>query len=126
MNEQQFGNRLRQALNDAYDISPAAESRLRSARQMALARQRREVRSPSLAWAGKARGHFSTDLTHRVSALLLSGLLLLTGLAAVSFWYNARIAEEIVEIDSAVLTGELPIDAYLDKGFGAWLKHSSD
>jgi len=126
MNEQQFGNRLRQALNDAYDIPPAAEARLRSARQMALARQRREVRSPSLAWAGQARGQFNTDLTHRVSALLLSGLLLLTGLAAVSFWYNARIAEEIVEIDSAVLTGDLPIDAYMDKGFGAWLKHSSD
>ena len=27
--------------------------------------------------------------------------------------------------DAAVLTGDLPLDAYLDKGFDAWLKRSS-
>ena len=56
--------------------------------------------------------------------LLLSGLILLLGLLVTNYWYQAQLIEENVEIDAAVLTGELPIDAYLDKGFGAWLKSS--
>ncbi|MFX6190260.1 DUF3619 family protein, partial [Acinetobacter baumannii] len=28
---------------------------------------------------------------------------------------------ESLDIDSALLTDDLPIDAYLDRGFGAWL-----
>lgn len=33
---------------------------------------------------------------------------------------------ELEEIDSALLSGELPIDAYLDKGFTNWLNPSSE
>jgi hypothetical protein len=32
--------------------------------------------------------------------------------------------EEIEEIDSAILTGDLPINAYLDNSFDTWLKRS--
>ena len=61
--------------------------------------------------------------------LLLSGLLLVLGLLATNYWYQAQQAqqaEETLEIDAAVLTGDLPIDAYMDKGFDAWLKSSLD
>jgi hypothetical protein len=34
--------------------------------------------------------------------------------------------DEAEEIDSALLTSELPINAYLDQGFDAWLKRSSE
>lgn len=30
---------------------------------------------------------------------------------------------EVIEIDSALLTDDLPIDAYLDRGFAAWVAH---
>lgn len=125
MNEQQFGNRVRQALSEAHDISPEMLARLKSARHQALEKQRLVAPEPALMWAGQSRKAVS-EPPHRLSALVLSGLLLFGGLAVVAYWYQVRQNEETVEIDSAVLTGDLPIDAYLDKGFGTWLKHSSD
>jgi hypothetical protein len=50
---------------------------------------------------------------------------LIFGLLAVNQWRDTQNAAEIEEIDAAVLTGDLPLDAYLDKGFDAWLKRSS-
>jgi len=32
--------------------------------------------------------------------------------------------DEIEELDSALLSDDLPIDAYLDSGFVAWLRDS--
>jgi hypothetical protein len=43
-------------------------------------------------------------------------------LAAVYTWEQKQRAAEIEELDALVLTDELPIDAYLDRGFEAWLK----
>ena len=31
---------------------------------------------------------------------------------------------EIAETDAAILTSDLPIEAYVDRGFQNWLKHS--
>jgi hypothetical protein len=31
----------------------------------------------------------------------------------------------LAEVDAGLLTDELPINAYLDKGFDSWLKRSS-
>ncbi|MEO5699692.1 MAG: DUF3619 family protein [Casimicrobiaceae bacterium] len=38
-------------------------------------------------------------------------------------WQALQQTTEIVETDAAILTSELPIDAYLDRGFQNWLKH---
>ena len=50
---------------------------------------------------------------------------LILGLIAINQWRDSQVAAEIEEIDAAVLTGDLPLDAYLDKGFDAWLRRSS-
>jgi len=34
--------------------------------------------------------------------------------------------QEIAETDAAILSSDLPIDAYLDRGFQVWLKHDGD
>jgi hypothetical protein len=57
--------------------------------------------------------------------MLLPMAVLILGLVAVNQWRDTQNAAEIEEIDTAVLTGDLPLDAYLDKGFDAWLKRSS-
>ncbi|TMH18595.1 MAG: DUF3619 family protein [Betaproteobacteria bacterium] len=36
----------------------------------------------------------------------------------------AQQARDIEETDAAILSSELPIEAYLDRGFQAWLKRS--
>jgi len=50
---------------------------------------------------------------------------LILGLIAINQWRDSQVAAEIEEIDAAVLTGDLPLDAYLDKGFDAWLRRFS-
>ena len=125
MNEQQFGHRIKQTLNQGLEPNPAILAKLKVAREVALERQRVSAPSPLIAWAINAPGNRggSRVLWPR---LLLPAFLLILGLFAVNYWYQLQQREEIVEIDAAVLLGELPLDAYLDKGFGAWLKNSSE
>jgi hypothetical protein len=37
-------------------------------------------------------------------------------------WEQNRRAAEVEEIDAQLLTDDLPIDAYLDRGFQNWLR----
>ena len=56
MNEQQFANRIRKALDGrASRLDPSLSERLRAARERALAARRAE-RVPALAWADNVLG----------------------------------------------------------------------
>ncbi len=122
MNEMQFGNKVRQVLNRGLvGVDDTTAERLRAARERALARQRPEP-SPALAWAdnvlgGSGGGSFAWRLLLALSVALTLG-------AAIYLynWQQTQRVEEIEEIDTALLTDELPIDAYLDRGFQNWLK----
>jgi hypothetical protein len=46
-------------------------------------------------------------------------------MAGVVYWQSTKPANGLAEIDAYLLTDELPINAYLDKGFDSWLKRSS-
>jgi len=125
MNEQQIAHRIRQLLNKGLDLDAGELSRLKAAREQALARQR--VRAPvfMLAWADNVFGRSGGTPSSVVPRMLLPMAVLIIGLIAVNQWRDSQTAAEIEEIDAAVLTGDLPLDAYLDKGFDAWLKRSS-
>ncbi len=123
MNEQQFGNKIRQALNEGARgerVGARDNARLRAAREQALARMRSE-RSPAMVWAGGFAGRIGglSGLSLRV---LLPIVVLIVGLAAVYVWDSNQRVAEVEQIDAQLLTADLPIDAYLDKGFEAWLK----
>jgi hypothetical protein len=77
-----------------------------------------------LAWADNVIGK-SGGPSALIPRVLLPMAVLILGLIAVNQWRDSQLAAEIEEIDTAVLTSDLPIDAYLDKGFDAWLKRSS-
>ena len=124
MNEQQIAYRIKQLLNRGLDLDAGKLARLNAARERALARQRVESRVPVLAWAGNVIGR-SGGPSALVPRLLLPMAVLILGLIAINHWRDFQLAAEIEEIDAAVLTGDLPLDAYLDKGFDAWLKPSS-
>jgi uncharacterized protein DUF3619 len=124
MNEQQTAYRIRQALNRGLDLDAGKLARLKAARERALARQRVEAPSSVLAWADNVIGRFGGNASV-VPRMLLPMAVLILGLIAVNQWRDSQVAAEIEEIDAAVLTGDLPLDAYLDKGFDAWLKRSS-
>lgn len=123
-NEQQTAYRIRQVLNRGLDLDAGKLARLKAARERALARQRVEAPSFVLAWADNVIGRFGGNASV-VPRMLLPMAVLILGLTAINQWRDSQVAAEIEEIDAAVLTGDLPLDAYLDKGFDAWLKRSS-
>jgi len=118
MNEQQ----LRQLLNQGITVAPRVADRLEQAREQALARQRPEP-ALVLAWADHVIGDVGWGgLALRV--LLPLAMLVASG-AAIYTWQQNQRAAELEEIDSQLLTDDLPIDAYLDRGFQNWLKKRS-
>ncbi len=124
MNEQQITYRIKQLLNRGLDLDADKLARLKAAREAALVRQRVESRVPLLAWADNVIGR-SGGPSALIPRVLLPMAVLILGLIAINQWRDNQVAAEIEEIDAAVLTSDLPIDAYLDKGFDAWLKRSS-
>jgi len=124
MNEQQTAYRIRQLLNRGLDLDAGKLARLKAARERALARQRLEAPVFVLAWADSVISRFGGG-TSVIPKMLLPMAVLVFGLLAINQWRDSQTAAEIEEIDAAVLTGDLPLDAYLDKGFDAWLKRSS-
>jgi len=124
MNEQHLGYKVRQVLNQDLALDATSLARLTAAREQALARQRVTAPRMVLVWADNltgAMGRSSSLFSH----LVLPTLMLILGLMAISTWQQSQVAQEVEEIDTAVLTSDLPIDAYLDRGFDAWLKRSS-
>jgi hypothetical protein len=120
MNEAQFGNRIRHMLNQGLRLEEHTAARLRAAREAALARHR-AGRAPALEWADNVLGRVGGlgGLSLRV---LLPAAALVLAAAAFHTWQQNRLAAEIEELDAQLLTDELPIDAYLDRGFQNWLK----
>jgi uncharacterized iron-regulated membrane protein len=123
MNEQHFGNKVRNILNQGLRIDARSAQRLRSAREQALARQRPEP-APVLAWADNLVGSVGgwSGVSLRV---LLPLAILVAGVSGAYTWQQQQRAAELEEIDALLLTDDLPIDAYLDRGFQNWLKKRS-
>ena len=115
MNEMQ----LRQLLNQGTTVKPEIAERLRQARELALGRQRAEP-APVVAWADNVVGDLGWGGV-ALRVLLPLALLVASG-ATLYNWQQNRLAAEVEEIDSLLLTDDLPIDAYLDRGFQNWLK----
>jgi hypothetical protein len=97
--------------------------KLQAARQAALDAIRLPQHSPELALADNRGGSQGGGRPLFADARLWIGMLLLVG--GVLFFQNWQIAQQtrdIEETDAALLTSELPIEAYLDRGFQNWLK----
>jgi hypothetical protein len=127
MNEMQFGSWIRRVLNSGLrqegGFREAHAERLRAARLRALERQRPEP-AAGLAWADNLLGRFGG--WSGVSLRLLAPLVALAvAVAAVYTWQQNQRVAEFEEIDAQLLGDELPIDAYLDRGFQNWLKKRS-
>ena len=123
MNEAQFANKIRHILNQGTRLERPALERLRAARERALAVQKPE-REFALAWAAAAVGRLG-GLGGFSLRVVLPGVLLVASAAALYGWQQNQRQAEIEEIDAALLTDDLPIDALLDSGFEAWLKKRS-
>lgn len=120
MNELQFGINVRQALNREMRIDAPSLERLRAARERALERRKAET-AGDLSFADNVLGRFG-GLGGFSLSVVVPLLLLALGLGSLHSGQKTLRAAEAVETDTRLLADDLPIDAYLDKGFEAWLK----
>ncbi|KAB2964142.1 DUF3619 family protein [Zoogloea sp.] len=122
MNERELQIRIRQHLNmSARDISLPVANRLAEARQKALSRQKVRARRLSLAGLGQSvADHILPDGRTAVAMLAVLLLALASG-----FLGELQHVADLEEVDSALLADDLPIDAYLDRGFDAWVQNES-
>ncbi|MCC6533192.1 MAG: DUF3619 family protein [Burkholderiales bacterium] len=101
------------------DLDAGIGAKLRSARESAVERLEPQP-AWSLALAG-ARGprtsgrQFNPVYVFSVAAFVLS-------IYGVVLWQQQQHIEDPIDIDAKLLSGDLPIDAYLDKGLDTWLK----
>jgi len=128
MNDEiRFANKIRQALNEGSRVDTHVAERLRAARERAIANRKPE-REPALAWARSTAagviGGFG-GLGGFSVRLLLPTALLVAGLVAIYSWQQDQRAADVEELDAQLLADDLPIDAYLDRGFETWLKKVS-
>jgi len=132
-NEKSFVRELRRALDERAAQLPASHTdRLAAARRIALARKKPEpqfvrvgLRAPSLA------GHLgaSAEPPRRRSrfarfALAWPLAALVVGLFAIAYVEDQQRTAELADIDAAMLSDDLPLTAYLDHGFNAYLSRA--
>ena len=122
MNEREFGHQIKQHLDRALDLKPAELKRLKVAREQALRRQRTSEPAFALAWVDAVVGRLSGSPVQ--TSIALAGAALIVALIGMQYWQRRPSVEEIEEIDAALLTSDLPINAYLDNSFDSWLKRS--
>ncbi|CAH2796401.1 MAG: Putative transmembrane protein [uncultured Caballeronia sp.] len=135
--ETEFALKVRRALLDENinSLPAALLDKLAAARRMAIARKKPEkvgvaapVFAPSLAGVGATGSLGTAGSGHagkrgRFSRLALAWplLALVIGLAGIAYWEDQQRTAELADIDAAMLSDNLPLDAYLDHGFNAYL-----
>ncbi len=125
--QDRFGLQVAARLSDAADELPYDISeRLRAARTRALSQRRSAAQTASNVTRSGAAATLTFGTEHlnwwdRVAAAAPL-LALVLGLVAINVIQNDKRANEIAEIDAALLTDDLPPAAYADPGFTQFLK----
>ncbi|MBK7331091.1 MAG: DUF3619 family protein [Betaproteobacteria bacterium] len=126
-NDKEIAGRIKTYLDaGTKELKSGTVYRLQQARAAALARVQDPKRAPEMALAG-AGGTLGGTRPFYAQVRFWIGVALI---AAAGFgwqqWQAYQSFNEAVheaeEIDVKLLASELPIDAYLDRGFQAWLK----
>lgn len=125
--DDELGRKIGRHLDESLSrLDERVQARLLGARKVALARYG-EARAAAGAWAwagnvaGRLTGHHPNAWRYAAGAVAL-----VAAVAGITYWQShSRPADELAEIDARILTDDLPINAYLDKGFDSWLKRQS-
>jgi hypothetical protein len=126
--EQQFARQICRVLDlGARSIDPLVTERLRAARERALQLQLFPIQAVEIVGAGAGAVLQGSWLSGGGRSLrnLFSILAVILGVSMAYYWNGFVQASVNEEIDSALLAGDLPPSAYLDRGFQAWLEKSS-
>jgi hypothetical protein len=123
--EEQFARQICRVLDrGTAELDHGITERLRAARERALQRQPVAILSPAIVGAG-GTALLGTDDERHPLRTMLAILALLLGVSLSYYWNGFNQASENEVIDSALLADDLPPNAYLDRGFQAWLEKDS-
>jgi Protein of unknown function (DUF3619) len=130
--DQEFAKKITAYLDaGTAELKAGTAYRLQLARTKALARldDPQHAVEPQLALAGAGTGTIGGIGGRSIWA---SGRLWI-GVALIAFasvgyqqWQAYQQLSDLADTDAAILSSDLPIDAYLDRGFLNWLKTSGD
>ena len=130
-NDQELAKKITMLLDRGNnDLRQGTVYKLQLARQAALARMAERADSPQVATRhglATAGGPGTLGSVRRVVTdfrLWLGVLVIVGGIYSYNYWTILQQASEIAELDSALLGSDLPVDAFLDKGFENWLRRS--
>ena len=132
--DEQFARKVADHLDQGTRAMRAGTAyRLQLARQQALARLEPQrgtaaAYTPALVGAGAGMPGGATpgrSIWTTGKLWIGIGLIAAAGMGYQGFqqWKAQQDLAEIEDTDAAILTSDLPIDAYLDRGFQNWLKH---
>lgn len=119
--EDEIGRRIARRLDTGLpDIDQRTLARLRSARESALERLDTQTQ-PAWVLAGSGNTSPPSDSDRPFTLTrLVSIAALIAAITGMVYWQQLQ-HEDPLDIDAKLLSGDLPIDAYLDKGLDAWL-----
>ncbi|HQR02883.1 MAG: DUF3619 family protein [Proteobacteria bacterium] len=117
--DHEIGLKIARVLDQGCDsMRPDLTRRLAKARQAALARPVAATRLASI-------GGLTVDFVLPQARVLVATVVLMLGMVGTYYWNSYSDADDNIDVDSALLTDELPVAAYTDQGFRAWLAHHS-
>lgn len=127
-NQTNFAYKIRHALNENLDTLPAnTADRLTSARKLALSRKKSDLGLRVTVMPRALAGNSGATMQDQHLSwfqrigIIIPLLALLAGLAGIyEHEQNLRIAET-ADQDVALLTDEIPVSAYADHGFNAYI-----
>jgi hypothetical protein len=124
----QFGRASAALLSQGARSLPAdIKDRLHAARMKALSvRKTEKVFAKKAVFAGTS-GHFSSNSKGIWDTVSWAAplVVLVFGLIGIAQWQNDSRLTDIAEVDAALLTDDVPPDAYADSGFLAFLKNGA-
>lgn len=125
MNESDLARKITQHLDSGLALMQGDTlSRLQAAREKALAAYNPKPQTLfGLAWAGRGHGGKNGGFQPLQRAWVPLAALVF-GLLLVNYWQSYYQAGDQMEIDAFLLAEDLPVNAYLDNGFEAWLEDS--
>ena len=120
--DDELAGRIVQQLDRGVErLDPATCQRLAAARKVALSHYReRPEPAFGFAWALNAISHRGGQRPYGARYLIAVAALVL-GLIGFAYWQTTT-PNDFSEIDVNLLTDDLPVNAYLDRGFDSWLK----
>lgn len=129
--EVNFAYKIRNALNEHLDSLPVSTTdRLASARMKALASKRPNQNTPLAVPNRVLAGGFGGTMQHASwlsrAGLIIPLIALVVGLSGIYKVEKQKRLSETADIDAAVLSDELPLNAYLDQGFSAYLARHAE